>query len=448
MNEQSPLIPTPDYGLNPHDPSDTSWYREGSVNPQELEFFSGLIAQSKTKTAFQSSYMFTPDGNYEGEEDDSPSIMVHDVHPGKSEGDPFESRDLDRLARPQGFGQFAVKAGHVAADIAQDMTKLVTEAQQDTAKAQKATADTQKATKDLATANEAAKKEISAAPASTTPAPATTTPAQTAPKTVTSDPNKAVATKPPPPSGASKTYGTASRKASLGEQSHTAWFQSNPYMQFNYPSPMNPAGQYNDMNYNPRPTYFEQGSGDSSFSNLHTSPNGNYSRDTMAFGGVTDLLLVPPADPRWVNEAANFEESMPVTRGTTTTASLVDMLDAQIMHEAKKLSTEDNPYIRDYSEVRPLNNNMESINAPEQDPNDIQDQEDVGGSLHQQPSPRSRATGPQSLMGQFDPNNAQFDPFISTVSPGSADGTRFSVPSYKLNRPAPTLLSMDLFKDH
>jgi len=222
-------------------------------------------------------------------------------------------------------------------------------------------------------------------------------------------------------------------------------------MQYNNPSPMNPAGQYNDMNYNPRPSYFEEGSGDSSFANMHKGPNGNYTRDSLNYGGVTDLLPAPPADPRWNYSDPDMESYMPITHGVLDSKAASLSLTLDWVRMARSLSTEDNPYIRDYSEVRPLNNSLEeSDNKPDMNPNDPDDGEDTSDTMHRQPMPRSRAMGPQSLMGQFDPNNKDDGPgaFISTVSPGSADGTRYSIPSYKVNKPAQELPTFDWGKDH
>jgi len=478
---KSPLRATPDYLENPRDGSTLeSWLKisaativDTSIQPDEDQFFADL-ATSLGHTAFSSSYLFTP------ELEATPDIMAHDVHVDPLQDSQFQRLDQDTHGPTQGLAALGIHSSASINEISSGLKDVQKNAQE--------------ATKALQSVPKQAPAVSTPTPAPAPKTPSTPTPAAPSTPTQSSTPKpQAPPIAPPGPKPTGVKYD--SRTAALvndgcpncgldtvsdgvlscpscgweegadiefdidtafhpiiSENAHIAWFQSNPFMQFNNPSPMNPAGQYNDMNYNPRPTYFEQGSGDSSFANLHSSPNGNYTRDSLNYGGVTDMLVVPPADPRWGNQPPKMRETMPVTPGgmkDPRTASLARRLDRCIL--AKRLSDEDNPYIRDYSEVRPLNNSMDaSVNKPELDPNDPQNPEDSAATLHQQPSPRSRAMGPQSLMGQFDPNNKGDGPgaFIETVSPGSADGTRFSIPSYKTQRPSPGLPSLDFIKDH
>ena len=470
----SPLRPIPDYLENPHDGSElTTWIKKAGIDtriqPDEDAFFAELATAVGHK-AYSSQFLDTP------ELQDSPNIMPHDVHIDPHQDSQFERLNQDTSWPTQGLGAMATHTSGSLDDLSKGLQNVQQNAQQ-----------TSKALKEVATsAPTSAPAPAVAATPPTQATPATPSPTTSTP---TSSPSPQAPPVPPPgpkPTGVTYTAsvdlpscpecGAETRKddidfcpgcgwedgaeltldpdsfhshQTLSEQGHYAFFQSNPMMSGPYGlDAMNANGQYNNMNNNPRTTYFEEGTGDSSFANLHNAPNGNYTRDSLNYGGITDLLIVPPADPRWNNSDPEMHDYMPITGLTVSdprTAALAKRIDAVIIM-AKKLSDEDNPYIRDYSEVRPLNNALEeSVNKPELDPNGIGDSDDAGETMHRQPMPRSRAIGPQSLMGQFDPNNqdeGDAPPFVSVV-PGAG-----RVPSYKTQKPAEVLPTFDFVKDH
>ena len=489
----SPLRQKPDYLENPHDASSPEeWLKRGAVNadpsvkPEEDAFFEDLVDSTLHK-GFTSSFMFQEPTPMDGKPNSSPAPMVHNVHVDPHQDSQFQRLDQDHVnPLPDGLGKFVMSKNHSATDDLDSLANSLKNVNQQATQAVKSTTQVnqqaQKIVPQPTPGSAPLPPNASSAPAPNNtstapqPAPATTiapaaTTAPTAPTPTTapavpsmspsSDAIKPQTGTPPQQKQTIHTYTTAS----LSERAHYAWFQSNPYMQFNNPSPMNPAGQYNDMNYNPRPTYFEEGTGDSSFANLHNAPNGNYTRDSLNFGGVTDLLITPPADPRWTDDDANLGASMPMTGlavsdpreesappppapPSNKTSAVSMLIDREMMRTAKSLSTEDNPYIRDYSNTTPLNNSLtDSVNAPELDPNKPQSDHDEYGSLHQT-QPRLRAIGPQGPLAQFDPTNQTADPYIETVCPPSADGTRFSLPSFKTKRPVPGLSSTDFVRDH
>lgn len=445
-----------------------------SIQPDEDAFFKDLVTKvGSTKLSFDS--MYDIEGDF-SEGADTPGIL------------PLCRRDFDDSAkthmnqdlpsRSQGLGANAIHDAGAFEDVAKDINNAVSQAQgASTALQQLQAGGSQSVPPPGSAAPTTAPPQTTSVttvsgapqPAATPQTPTTSTPTPVAPVAPTSVPKPQPTPIPPPgPKPTSITYGSpapapktsslnfdpnAYSARSMSERAHTAWFQSNPFMQFNQPSPLNPAGQFNDMNYNPRPSYFEEGTGDSSFSNLHTPNNGCYSRDSLNFGGVTDLLVVRPADPRWVDESPDLAEMLPMTSDATADPKLASLSSQIDLKMAKMLSTEDNPYIRDYSEVRPLNADLDfSVNKPERDPNDPQNPEDVGDSLHQQPNPRYRAIGGGGDAGghgdQFDPNQSTADPFIDVTSPGSADGHSFTMPSYKTKRPVSDLPMGEFFKDH
>ena len=481
---KSPLRPHPDYCENPHDGSEPSgWLKysgkevDTSIQPAEEAFFEDLVGAFKK--GYAASFMDTPSGET-SPLGGSPSSSIF-VHP------KFPSHDSDSytgLTQPmggptEGFAGEVINSIHSAADENPfaDLAKGATDAVKGLQDAQ----NTLSTTPTPAPAS----TPPTTAPAASTPktpttpavAPPTTAPvAPTAPATPTVSPSQSAIQPQAAPhkqegqkSPSSTTYSTgkatpptqppvvasihfdpnAYALKSMSERAHDAAFQSNPFMTFNQ-SVLDPGGQYNDMNYNPRPSYFEEGTGDSSCSNLHNKNNGNYSRDSLNFGGVTDMLVVRPADPRWTNDPVDLGKMLPMTgEASSKMAALANLLDHTMMKQAQQLGTDDNPYLRDYSEVRPLNADLDfSVNAPEKDPNDPQNQEDVGGSLHMQPNIRTRARGPQAPMGQFDPNQATTDSFITTVNPTGAMGARYTLPGWKESRPFSELCSTNFLPDH
>ena len=439
----SPLRPQPDYGENPHDASSIDfWLKEAStsddlIQPEEDNFFAELAKEMNSHKAFSSSYLYTPEGNA------SPSILPHNVHIDAEQDSQFMRMDQDNLSPTQGLAANVMKTA-LLEQTTQDLKNLATQAQQATQ----------------------ALKQVTPAPSGSTPAPSGSTPTPSTGSGASTQPTT------PPPGTAPSTAPTAQQQAAskpipqnppgtppspvgkTGGLIHEAWFQSNPFMQYNMQinaSPLNSGeGQYNNMSYNPRPSYFQEGSGDSNFADMHAAPNGSYTPESLTFGGVTDMLEVPPADPRWTNDPEVLHEEMPISVHTVPnprTAALSNLLDDVILKTSRRLSNDDNPFIKDYSEVRPLNDTSLSVNSPQMDPNKPNDPVDSTDTLHQT-QPRLRSIGPQGPLAQFDPNQLTADPYIETVCPASADGTRYSIPSFKTQRPAPTLPSFDFIKDH
>jgi hypothetical protein len=257
----------------------------------------------------------------------------------------------------------------------------------------------------------------------------------------------------PPPATAQNpvtVYNSGTPKTSaFSDPTHLAWFQSNPYMLWAFPSPYNPEGQYFDMDYNPSKSYFsESPQSESKFtSEAGRTSNPVFSTDGTPNSAIETELPAAPADPRWDQCSSDSSASWLLPKESekgNREKHLQQVIDRWILasNDTDEVEKED-WNIKDYNDARPLNPylDLEPNQAGLLTSIDAVPQEDL--SLHHT-QPRLRGIGPQGLMTTYGCEAPNSDPYMDDVIPYSPDGSRFFLPSPKPFRPV-TNLPMDAF---